>query len=705
MLTALPSTMGSPMPQPGAMMPPQQSAQIISIGGMQAVPLAHMLDEEKRLAQENQATQVVQSLAAYVRSAWSTARFSKQQTVLQRLVQNERARRGVYDPEKLQAIQAMGGSDVYCGLTSVKCRAAAGWIKDVVLAAGSDKPWTIRSTPVPELPPEETDAILTTVTGALEQEFMMTGALPTPDEVMDVMRHLKDRAMAKVRERATLAAQRMEDKMEDQLVEGGFRKALTEFVDDLATFPAAFLKGPIVRNVAQLVWEKTANGPKPVVKRKPKLFWERVSPFNIYPSPQASTVQDGFLIERHQLSRADLSDMIGVEGYDDGAIKLVLDEYGRGGLREWLWEDTVQASAEGKNPLYTVENRDNLIDAIQYWGSVQGKLLREFGMKEDVITDELKEYNCEIWLIGGYVIKAVLNGNPFGTKPYYRASYEEVPGVFWGNSPADLVRDPQVVVNAAARALVNNMGLASGPQVGVNVDRLPPGENISQLRPWRIWQYTSDPTGAAGGSKPLEFFQPNSNVAELSGIIKMFMDLADEWSGIPKYLTGDAPGGAGRTASGLSMLMGNAGKSLKQVLSNIDNSVLERLLQDLYMWNMMYGEDPDLKGDIAIVVRGANALVAKDATQVRRNEFLMSTANPVDMAIIGPQGRSAVLREVARGLDMDTDKIVPPDDVLKLKLMGPPPPPPGAQPGSPPAPPGGAQLMDGAPVVNSFQAT
>jgi hypothetical protein len=263
-------------------------------------------------------------------------------------------------------------------------------------------------------------------------------------------------------------------------------------------------------------------------------------------------------------------------------------------------------------------------------------------------------------------------------------------------------------VNAASRALVNNMGIASGPQVVVNVDRLPPGENITQVRPWKIWQVTNDPIGQNAGS-PIAFTQPSSNVQELMGIIRAFMDLADEWSGIPKYLTGDAPGGAGRTASGLSMLMSNAGKSLKQVIANIDHSVLKPMLDRQYYWNMRYGDDPEMKGDINIVVRGANALVAKEAAQVRRNEFLAATANPIDMQIVGIEGRAQVLREVVKGLDMDTDKIVPPQGTISkgvanlLAQQTAAAATPAPQPSIPQATsPSGQNLQDGAPVVDNF---
>jgi hypothetical protein len=52
--------------------------------------------------------------------------------------------------------------------------------------------------------------------------------------------------------------------------------------------------------------------------------------------------------------------------------------------------------------------------------------------------------------------------------------------------------------------------------------------------------------------------------------------------------------------------------------------------------------------------------VHKEAVQARRNEFLGLTANPIDTQIMGPQGRAALLREAAKGLDIDPAQIVPP---------------------------------------------
>ena len=375
------------------------------------------------------------------------------------------------------------------------------------------------------------------------------------------------------------------------------------------------------------------------------------------------------MIERHRLTRQSLSELIGVEGYDDGAIKAVLDEYGRGGLRDWLYIDSAKASAEGKSISAIQSNPETEIDALQFWGAVQGKMLIEFGMDaEENNIDPIKEYHCEVWKIGRWVIKAILNYDPFHRKPYFKASFEEIPGSFWGNAPPDLMRDCQAMCNYAARAIADNMGIASGPQVGYNIDRLPPGADLTQLYPWKTWQFSSDPMGS--NSPAIEFFQPQSISGELMQIFDKFSTRADEDTGIPRYITGDNAGigGAGRTASGMSMLMGNAGKTIKQVIFNIDTHVLQPLIERLYMHNMMHAEDPNLKGDVNIAARGANSLVVKDAAQTRRNEFLQVALNsPVAQAIIGQEGIAALLHEQAKTLDMDADEIVPSGEAMKLK--------------------------------------
>jgi hypothetical protein len=206
--------------------------------------------------------------------------------------------------------------------------------------------------------------------------------------------------------------------------------------------------------------------------------------------------------------------------------------------------------------------------------------------------------------------------------------------------------------------LANNMGISSGPQVGVNVSRLPPGEDITEMYPWKIWQFQSSEFN--DGSQPLQFFQPQSNANELMAVFEKFSARADEDTMIPRYMTGESSPGAGRTSSGLSMLISNAGKGIKQVISNIDRSVIVPSIERLYQDNLRYSKDPDLIGDVKAVAKGATSLVVKEAEAVRRNEFLQIVLNsPVAQQIVGMDGAAELLREQARNLSGNVNRIVP----------------------------------------------
>lgn len=640
----------------------------MSIGGIMSVKsLAQVQAEEKQNAVIQNAKPYITNLAGHIRTQWSAMKTAKMQTVEPKLLQCLRQRRGEYDPDKLSQIKTQGGSDIYLMLSSNKARAASSWVRDVMSGTGSDKPWHITPTPSPDIPPHLIQMAYQSMQMELDQAAQM-GIQPTPEQLEEFVEARKQMVLNTIREEACEAAEHMEVKMEDQLAEGRFPNEFNKFIDDLATFPFAMMKGPIVKKQKTFKWVQGATGDFELQTAEELLpTWSRVDPFMYYWSSHATNPDDGDGIERHRLARADLNAMIGVEGYSESAIRAVLDEHGKGGLHEWLWVDAQKAEAEGKHLSSVMQNQDGLIDALQFWGSVQGKLLIEWGIEEGMVEDPLMDYPVEAWLIGQWVIKAVVNPDPLNRKPYYKTSYEEIPGAWMGNSPMDLIRDCQDVCNATARALVNNMGISSGPQVWVNIDRMPQGEQITQLYPWKIHQTTSDPMG--GSAAPVGFFQPNSLAAELMGIYEKFSVLADEYSGVPRYMTGDTPGGgAGRTASGMSMLMNNAGKAIKQVIANVDRNVLEPLIERLWFYNMKYSDDPDLKGDVKVIARGANSLVVKEAAAQRRNELLnMALSNPIAQQIMGLEGTAHLLREQVKTLDMNGDKIVPPPEVVRAR--------------------------------------
>lgn len=596
-----------------------------------------------------------------------------------RMVNAMRIFKGEYDSQKLAEIRRFGGSDIYARVVATKCRGATSLLRDVYVNV--DKPWGLEATPDPVLP----DDIMADVNNLIQVEvatMVRLGERPTPDQIRDRVNGLLASAKRASIKRARVEAEKAFHKLDDILVEGGFYEALAAFLVDLPMFPFACMKGPVVRIVPDVVWQ---NGRAAVIN-KPKMFWNRVSPFDVWWTPGVSNIADAAVIERTRVTRSDLNQLIGLPGYNDVAILEVLRWYGQSGYVEANASSSETSRAVMESREDPRMNQSGMIDMLEYHGYVQGKILQDYGFTLQQIPDAMRDYFVDVFKIGRYVIKVQLSPSLKKRAPYYVTSFEKVPGTVVGNALPDILSDIQDASNAALRSLVNNMSISSGPQVVVNDDRIADNENGDDLYPWKRWHTVNDPLGN-NTQQPIWFFQPQSNAQELLGVYEKFTQIADELSAIPRYITGsERLGGAGRTASGLAMLMGNAAKILQTVAANIDNDVVKHVVSELYDMVMLTDQTGMLRGDESIVVLGVNVAMQRETQRQRQIEFLQATANPIDAQITGMRGRASVLRSVADSIGMKGEEIVPPDEEMKAMAGGPPGAPPG---GAPPLPGGG----------------
>lgn len=652
----------------------------VSMDSGQSVGLVEVMSNDdldaraRREADARQAAPVITGLAAHVRKCWDAAVSAKQETQRQ-MIMALNQRRGVYEDDVLARIAEQGGTQIFMMLTDEKCVGAEAWLEELLLPA-DDKPWGMKPTPVPDLAPDAKQII----EGAVKQRALqdiqmmarasaMAGVALAEEDAARRLALVPSEISEHLNRFAKLVDVELEKRVEDSLFESGWRGALKDFISHLTTFPSAFVKGPIPRMRKRMNWVQTADGFTPEVTETVEPDYEAVSPLDIYPAPMSKDVDDGYLIERHRLTRVDLSDLKGVEGYDDDAIDKVLLESGVNGLSNWLFEgmDTQRAVAEGRS--FEMMDPEGRIDALQFWGYVQGQQLVEWGLDSNLIPDISREYSAEVWLIGSNVIRAELNADPLGRKPYYMTSFRKLPGAFWGMGLCEVLQDIQDVCNSAARNIVNNMALSSGPQVGVDVGKMPDGEDVTELFPWKIWQFDM---GNEGGTRPpMWFFQPNSTTAELLKIYEHFSTEADNKSGIPRYATGaEQGGGALNTASGLSMMMGNAARGIKRVVKNIDFDIIEPSVQRQIEWELLYKPDNIFKGDIRIQARGSTAMLQRETQQMRRTEALrLVLSSPVAMNLLGMEGVAETLRSVLQGLDIGVEQHMPNEADRKREMF------------------------------------
>ncbi|WP_027185634.1 portal protein [Desulfovibrio inopinatus] len=626
---------------------------------------------ERKAALDRQSQPFVSGLASHVRQCWEHARDAKRapsgttQSVYNRMLSALRQYKGVYSPEEEHVASLDGPSRVYIRLTSEKCHAAISWIMESIAPAG-ERAWGAAATPEPDLPPEDIEAMARAVAQSAFEQFRplleMSGGQVTPEMsswIQEQGRAQREDVEKQSVKQAKREIEDAEQTIEDVLVEGGWEDALAEMVQDLVIFPAGIMKGPVYESRKVMVW---GDDGFPVVENKLCRVFHRVSPFNIYPSPLAQDIQDGYLIEHHVLSRRALRNLIGVDGYDETAIKQILEE--PHGLSDWLGilDETERKHLEDRPR--SNEDPEERIDALQFWGWIQGQMLIDWGVDAERIPDPTEEYSAEVWLVGDWCIKAELNGDAMGRRPYHKVSFRPRPGAFWGEGIPEMIRDIQEICNATCRALENNMAMCAGFQTGVDINAIPEGANITEIFPHKIWQY--DLSRSIGKGAPIQFFQPDPRVQDFKSVYEFFSAQADNVTGVPRYSYGQQQSsGPLSTAAGYSMMIENMNKGIRLVLSNLDRQIIEPVIKDVFVDLVLEGEI-DYRGDLNIEAHGTKRLLEKHALTLRRNEFLqIALGSPIIQQLIGLNGLAEVLRPHVADLGLNTDDIIPSPDTIR----------------------------------------
>jgi hypothetical protein len=587
-------------------------------------------------------------------------RFRQHIGIVERLNNCLRLREGQYEAQQLAEIAKFGGSQVFARLTTNKIRGGAAMLRSIFIQG--ERPWSIDPTPVPTLPEDITSNIKQLVIGEANDAAQLGAPVDMP-AMKRRMEQLTRAAQEQARKIARLEALESTRYVDDILTEGGFYEALDQFILDFTTYPYAVMAGP---TAVMQTGVSYVNG-QPTRVRKPVLRYRRVDPYDIMWSPGANDIGQARVIERLRMTRAMINGMIGLDGYDDDAIKSVLRDYGASGYSYRDFFEQVHEDAQNQGGLFYASSH---IDVLCYSGAMAGRDLIEMNVPPpagEKLEPDL-DYQLQALVCGEYMLKVQIDPDPSARTNYYSAAYEPVSGSIPGTALPELNSDVQEVYNATLRGMVNNIGMASGPMIGLNRDRWQaPADGEFRVQPWMIIQYDSDPSAPAG-EKPVEFYQPTLNGQELMNIMLFLQNMADEITGIPRYMTGsDRVGGAGRTSSGLSMLMGNANRTMTSVAGGVDRNVIEPCIQKTYDLVLLTTGTTILRGDEEIVARGATYAEKRETDRMRMNEFLQTTANPYDMQIMGLNGRAALLREVTNTFLPSGEQVVPSEQDMMMQ--------------------------------------
>jgi hypothetical protein len=103
------------------------------------------------------------------------------------------------------------------------------------------------------------------------------------------------------------------------------------------------------------------------------------------------------------------------------------------------------------------------------------------------------------------------------------------------------------------------------------------------------------------------------------------------------------------------MLMSAANGSIRNVVKNVDDYLLSPLGKAFFNFNMQFDFDDEIKGDLEVKAQGTESLMANEVRSQRLMQFLQIAQNP---ALAPFSKMDYIIREIAKSMDLDPDKVV-----------------------------------------------
>ncbi len=506
----------------------------------------------------------------------------------------------------------MEGSKAFARKTRVKVKSVDARLMDMLFPASKERNYDVKSTPEPVIPASRRKEAIALITQA------KGGVPPTRDELKRFIKDIADEA-----------AEKMATRIDDQLSETKYRAQCKAVMHSGHLFGTGVLKGPLVERKVRSSYKWAGSSFKQTTRTYAVPFVAQVPIWRYYPDMTVTEHDEcRYEWEHHRLSRATLAGMAERKSFNKAAILSYIDGNPDGVIKQMTYEQDLRAI--GSQERLLANTKTGQYDVYERWGWLKAEDLMACGV--DVPQDRMQEmFYSNVWLLpDGQVIKGVLSPINGVQSPYHLYYLDKDETSIWGDGYSSIMRDDQSLINSGLRMMVDNAAVCAGPQFEAYVPAFPVGTNFTDIHPLKVW-----PRSGGDFQYPaLRALNFDSHTQELMELVKMFDAQADETTAVPKFTYGDNPTqGAAGTMGGLSMLLGQANISLKDLVINWDEGITKPFIGGLYHWNMQFSKDEAIKGDYDVSATGAASLVAKE---VRANTLAQfsSTLQPEERPFV-----------------------------------------------------------------------
>ncbi len=479
----------------------------------------------------------------------------------------------------------------FFNITRQFCDAAAARMGDILLPAG-DWNFTIKPTPVPNtmqapLPPQ--------LAGAQEAQNI------AQDRNADVQSRCDSG----------------EKRIHDWLTECQYHSEVRKAIESAAKLGTGILKGPVPRRRTVKRTSRENGQVALVVEKETVPVSYCVDVWDFFPDPACGdNIHNGsYCVERDRMSARQLRELKEIKGYLPDRIDKVIDE----GPGKSHYSDGMRTTTD-----QTAD--DERFEVWYFYGLIDLGKLTAMGVALDGDQPKRDMIPACVTLVNDTPIKAFLNPLDSGEFPYDLMPWQTMSGLPWGIGVARQGRTPQDMINAATRALMDNAGLASGPQLVIRSKAIRPADGSWTLTSRKIWMASEESDVRSVQDAILAIDIPMMQ-KELNGIIQLAYKMMEDSTGIFFIMQGQQ-GSAPDTVGGMILLNQNASAILRRLARLFDVLITEPHIRRYYEWLMMYGEE-DEKGDMQIEAVGSTALVDRDIQGMMAMQLLNISANPV----------------------------------------------------------------------------
>ena len=626
---------------------------------------AEETSEEERILQEENLNMLGSKLDRLAQE-----QVAGRQMIETRWLEDLRQYHGEYTPEETKRMSDNSSSQVFVNITRNKTRAGIARMSDMLLP-NDDTNFGIKSTPVPAMSATNSapmQADMQQQGDPLMHGQGMVNGMPESHQSMDPETHAKamqvmgQGAQAEKNEpkqQADEAARQMQQQIEDDFAEANYNAHARDVIEDACKLGLGVLKGPKVVNRTRRAWITDPQTGQSTIEVQDELRagLERVDPWDVFPDMSASSAAEAeFWFERKLLNRKQLRELADLPGVIEGQLRRALESDGS----HYISNDRRQ-ELRAITGVDTVTN-DRKYELWEYWGPLDKDELKACGC-EDIDDDVLVEYTGCVLMVGGHVIKAAINPLESGDLPYSVFNWEKDDSSIFGFGIPYLMRQPQKVVNASWRMMMDNAAVSAGPQIVMKKRGVVPQDGNWALRPNKVWQDTGDePVGSV-----FQVYQIQNNQAGLFAIFEAAQKLADTETNLPILLQGEGMGAGpgGKTFGGMQMLMNNSNIVLRSAVKNFDDGVTAPTVRRFYDYHMMYTDRPEIKGDFDIVARGTSVLIAREEQQEKLMMLSQVAAqNPIFAKLTNWAG---LYREILRTMQVQVDTVTYTDEEIKTR--------------------------------------